>query len=332
MREFEYIEAIKRLVRRHSPAGLRVGIGDDAAVLRASRSPQVLSTDCQIEGVHFRFGWLTPQQAARRAVEAALSDLAAMGALPRALLAAIQLPLGFSDRKALAFARGLSAACRRHGIAFAGGNVAAYEGPFSVTLTVAGEIRSGSRPLLRSRGEPGHVIFATGLPGLARLGMEALKKKATLQPFLRKAVRAYTTPKAQLTEGTFLSRQPGVGAVIDLSDGLAGDLKHIALASGVGAELQFAPPKGFLEACSYLGLDPYESMLGPSDDYQLLFTVSRRWAERLKKSFQRRFRRKLLTLGRLTPGKGKITLVYPDGRRISVNAFSFEHLFGSKKP
>ncbi|HEX5633045.1 MAG TPA: thiamine-phosphate kinase, partial [Gemmatimonadales bacterium] len=162
--EFELLAkvraAVEGLGRGH---GVVVGIGDDCAVVRVPAGLQVLTTDTMVEGVHFRPAWLTPRELGVRAYRAAVSDVAAMGAIPRHALLSLELPSGgFDAADALSLVRGVAAEARRGGAALVGGNVSG--GPrLSLTVTVTGE--AVARPLLRRDAKPGDLVFVTGALG-----------------------------------------------------------------------------------------------------------------------------------------------------------------------
>lgn len=323
MREFSLIAAIRRMLPPPSGA-LLVGPGDDAAVLRTHGRPFVVSTDTQIEGVHFRSEWSPPGAQGARAVETALSDLAAMGARPEAVLLSLQLPSRMAAARVLSFVRGAAAQARSRACTLAGGNVAVCDGPFSATLTVLGEMPPKRAPCLRSAARAGHVILATGMPGLARLGLETLSRGVPPAGFLRRAVRRFLRPRACFEEVEFMLAHARLGAVIDLSDGLAGDLARVAEESGLGAVIDAPLDALFMSACHRLGLDPEECFLGPSDDYELLITCAPAHATLLKTRFAERFGRPLAALGCMTPGPG-IARHAPGGRPRRMQACSYEH-------
>jgi thiamine-monophosphate kinase len=327
MREFDFIAAIRRMLGPPRRPVL-VGVGDDAAVLAGSRRAEVVTTDTQIEGIHFRREWQPARSVGARAAEITLSDLAAMGARPRALFAALHLPFSIRARDALAVMRGIASAAERHACPVAGGNVAGYHGPLALTLTAIGELPAGRKAFLRSGARPGDGIFVTGPPGLARIGLETLQRTRRPVPrALRPAVRKYLEPRARFEEIEFLAASVRIGAVIDLSDGLAGDLGHVLEESEVGAELEPSVPSSYREACVLLGLDPMACMLGPSDDYELLFTAAKPLTEKLMQAFRRRFRRELWRVGRITKKRG-LWLRLPGGGLRVIEPRSYEHRFG----
>ncbi|HAK96842.1 MAG TPA: thiamine-phosphate kinase [Planctomycetes bacterium] len=323
MKEFALIKALRCMLPPPGP-GVAVGVGDDAAVLAPRGRPLAVTTDTQIEGVHFRSEWLAPAGIGGRALEVALSDLAAMGARPRAVVVALQLPDTLPGRSALAIMRGLIARARARRCDVLGGNIAVCGGPLALTLTALGELPPGAKAALRSAARPGERIYATGLPGRARLGFEALSRKAPPAPFLRAAIRKYLAPRACIEEMAFLRARVRLGAAIDISDGLAGDLGHILEESGAGARILLPAPDDFTCACAALGLDAEACMLGPSDDYEILFTARERHVAPLATAFARRFGRPLVPIGLITQERG-LWIADRAGRARRLVARSFEH-------
>lgn len=259
--EFGLIERIERLAGRARSAGVVLGIGDDAAILRlAAGEDLVVTTDAAVAGVHFRLDQEPPRLAGRRAAVGCLSDLAAMGARPLAMLLAFALPATTAAATALGLVRGVVHEARRAGAALVGGNVTRAR-EISLTLTALGAVRRG-RALRRDRGRAGDRLFVTGT-----LGRSALERA-------RGRVRA--AGAARITAGRRLAGVRGVGACIDLSDGLAADLWQLARASGVAARLDPARlplPAGFAAACRRAGHDPLRLALAGGEDYELLFSV-----------------------------------------------------------
>jgi thiamine-monophosphate kinase len=263
---------IDRIARIAGPAGrprgraVVLGIGDDAAVVRARPGEDlVATTDALVEGVHFRFATQGARAIGARALAVNLSDLAAMGARPLGALLALAAPPGLALRTALDLARGLVACGRRHACPLVGGNVTRAR-ETSLTVTALGAVTRG-RALLRSAARPGDRILVTGTLGGAALALARAE---------RRGARIAAAPEPRLRAGRILARTRGVGACIDLSDGLLADLGHVLEASGAGAELDVArlpAPRGFVAACRRLGLDPEELLLVGGEDYELLFTV-----------------------------------------------------------
>ncbi len=268
--EFSRIAALA--ARIGSPQrGVTLGIGDDAAILAPLAGGIVLSVDTAIEGVHFRRGWAPLRTLARRAVMAALSDLAAMGAAPRATLVALALPADIDDDAFLALVDGTADAARESGAALIGGNLASA-GELSITTTVVGE--AGARVLTRSGAQIGDAIYVTGVLGAAALGLAMLSRGDGDVSAGAEFIARWCTPTARLDDGRALI-SVGATACIDVSDGLAQDLGHLCAASAVSAriELSALPMLAGQRAQAHaLGLDAETLAIAGGEDYELVFT------------------------------------------------------------
>lgn len=289
--EFGLIDRIARMAGGSAPrAGVVVGIGDDAAVLRPPAGEDwVVTTDAAVEGVHFRLDQETPRTAGRRALVANLSDLAAMGARPLGFLFALALPSATAVSVPLGLVRGLLDVSRRYHCPLVGGNVSGA-GEISATITALGSVGRG-RALRRDRARAGDRIWLTG-----QVGASALERA-------RGRVRSVPVPR--LGAGKGLSRLPAMGACIDVSDGVVSDLGQICRASGVGAVLdpdRLPHRRGHEAACRRLGLDSRELLLAGGEDYELLFTL--RGPGPGQAALERRLGIPVAEVGRIVPGRG----------------------------
>jgi thiamine-monophosphate kinase len=201
------------------------GVGDDAAVLDVPAGERlVVSTDTSVEHVHFRREWLTPEEIGWRATTGALSDLAAMAARPLAVLWAATVPLGW--REALpSLAEGVGEAVRDAGAVIAGGDLTTGA-ELSLTLTVLG---TAAHPVTRAGARPGDAVYVTGALGGPLRALRALQRARA--PDADDRAR-FARPHARVTVGRWLAAH-GARALVDVSDGLAADLAHLAAASGV---------------------------------------------------------------------------------------------------
>lgn len=263
--EFGLIDRIARAAGRSGGSGVVLGIGDDAALLRLRRAEDaVLSTDALVEGVHFRWEWESPAHLGARALVAALSDLAAMGARPLGVTVALAAPPELALARVDGVVRGLLGAARRFGAPLVGGNVARAR-ETSLTLTALGAVARG-RALTRARARVGDRIYVTGTLGDAALAVARMAR----------GTRRRQLPEPRLAAGRALARMRGVGACIDVSDGLLADLGHLLRASRMGAELDVSKlpcSRGFEATCRRLGLDGSRLALSGGEDYELLFTI-----------------------------------------------------------
>ena len=269
-------------------------IGDDTAEL-AARGRLVVTVDQQIEGTHFASG-LDLATLGRRLLAVNLSDLAASGARPRWALLALGLPPETDPRPLI---DGLLAEAKRHGVILAGGDIA-HSPVLSASLTLLGDKPRGAASLGRDRARPGHNLWLGGPVGESALGCELVLRGAELrgkrvvlpeaedEDFLlkgktaaagRRAVARHLVPLPQLELGAWLAGLGRrAGAAIDVSDGLAKDLRRLCTASGVGAELDLrllrrAVVPEHEALATALGLDPIAVALAGGEDYVLLFTL-----------------------------------------------------------
>jgi thiamine-monophosphate kinase len=236
--EFLLIAELERQLSGSRTRAVELGIGDDAAVLRVGRERIVVSVDDQIEGVHFDLRWLSTLDVGYRSLQAAASDLAAMGAKPLAAVASLHVPRGFPQAKLRELARGQAQAARRLGCPVVGGNVA-RAATLSVTTTVLGRVK---KPLLRAGARAGDELWVLGELGLARAGLllhqQGLSVPSRLRAVARSARTAWARPEARIAAGQRLAGR--AHAVIDVSDGLAGDVRHLAAESRVKAVVEAA--------------------------------------------------------------------------------------------
>ncbi|MEO7195851.1 MAG: thiamine-phosphate kinase [Pseudonocardiaceae bacterium] len=252
---------------RRLPAGTLLGPGDDAAVLATPDGRVVVSTDVLVEGVHFRLDWSTPRQVGRKAVAANLADVAAMGAVPTALVVGLAVPGDTPVSTVDGLAAGMWEEAERAGAGLVGGDVVSCT-EIVVSVTVLGDLR-GRAPVTRSGARPGDVLGLCGRLGWSAAGLAVLRRglRAPLE-----VVGAHRVPEPPYSAGP-LAAEAGATAMIDISDGLLADVGHLAEASGVAIDIDAAAvpvAASVVEAASALGADLRHWVLTGGEDHALL--------------------------------------------------------------
>jgi thiamine-monophosphate kinase len=308
MNEFELIE---RLIQG-LPGNETVvaGAGDDCAVLDLGIPGRELlfKTDAVVEGVHFRPD-TPPTEVGHKALGRCLSDVAAMGGTPLAAVVTIGLPRGFEADRVEAIYDGMAKLARRYEVAIVGGETTANPGGTFISVAMLGSVERG-KAVLRSGAKAGDAIFVSG-----ELGGSIAGKHLTFEPRVR--------------ESQWLVTHFKVHAMLDLSDGLAGDLRHVLRASHAGAELlSSAIPisreaKRAAKAESW-GKPPLLAALTDGEDFEILFTVTSSAAVPVLDGWKKKFPNVRLTcIGKITKGEG-ITLRDKDGVR-PLSAHGYVH-------
>lgn len=312
------------LIRKAFPArgkNVILGIGDDAAVLRPGRTPLILTKDLLVEDVDFLRDRHPAFFIGRKSLSVNLSDIAAMGGTPRAALLGLGLPGGLDLEWIRAFLRGLAAAGRDYGVDLIGGDVSGSR-EIVVSVTVIGE----GAPLVTRRGaRPGDSVYVSGTLGDAALGFALIEAGASIRCRGAKAdlVKAFLDPAPQLALGRELARRGLASAMIDISDGLSVDLRHVAEESGAGAEIETAALPLSAGMRAWGGENPLHHALHGGEDFQLLFTV--RPSPRNDAALAALAKRYLLTrIGRIIEKK-RIFAVDAAGRRMPLPARGYEH-------
>lgn len=263
--EFSFIESIKKQVK--VPLNCE-GIGDDCAVIRLDEtSGQVITTDMLVEGVHFLKDKISPYQLGRKSVAVNLSDIAAMGAFPNAIFLSLSIPKGISNEWLDEFIKGVLS----WNVPLLGGDTTASLRDIVINITACGVI-DYKKIKRRSGAKVGDTIFVTGTLGESVAGLKALQKGID-NPIL---INAHNDPKPHIIQGCELGKSTKVHSMMDVSDGIASDLKHILKASNVNATIDTAkiPLTNTLsDFCKSQNINALELALSGGEDYVLLFTA-----------------------------------------------------------
>ncbi len=332
--EDKIIDRIRRRLPSLARGALRLGIGDDAAVLRLSHGHEwVVTCDQFLENVHFLADVYPPEAVGYKALARATSDLAAMGARPRVFLLSLMLPASRTGVWLDRVAAGMAQAARQLGLTLAGGDTARSPDMHAMAafgLSIMGDIETG-RAVRRDGARPGDAIFITGVPGAAELGLTLLLHSAKTGSAIPKRWRPLLVPQFYpqpcIELGRWLARQQLPSAMMDVSDGLSTDLLRLCRASGLGARIEektipsVGVPRDLPANAAGQRLDALKLALDGGEDYGLLFTVPRRRAARIPSVFRGV---RITRIGEIMPQR-RVTVVSEGGREWRLERGGWDH-------
>ncbi|MGH7953934.1 MAG: thiamine-phosphate kinase [Limisphaerales bacterium] len=306
MNEFELIARLTKSL----PANESVvaGAGDDCAVLDFGLPEKLFlfKTDAVVEGIHFDTK-TPPEKIGRKALARCLSDIAAMAGTPAAALATIALPENFDPKFVEKIYDGMNTLAREHGVAIVGGETTTNPERILISVALLGTV-GREEPIFRSGAKIGDAIFVTG-----ELGGSLAGRHLDFEP--------------RLTEARWLAEHFPIHAMIDLSDGLAGDLRRILKASGVGAELlktaiPISRAAKLLAKTSPSAKPPVLAALTNGEDFELLFTVASRGTVKLADAWKKRFPKlKLSCIGKIVAGEGILLRDKTGSQKFNANGY-----------
>jgi len=280
------VKRSRSLQSREFRQSVPLGIGDDAALFRPKPGHEtVLTCDWFLEGTHFLRAKHPPDAVGWKCLARAVSDIAAMGGIPRCFLLSLALPETHSGRWLELFLGGLRRASHKFRCALAGGDTT-RRNEILISVTVVGELPRG-HAVRRSRARQGELLYVSGMLGEAELGLQSLRRTKGLALRKNPILNKHLYPEPRLALGRWLAREKIATAMMDLSDGLSSDLARLCAASGVGALLEIGkiPQPRIPHDFSGNSADPLELALHGGDDYELLFTVPPSKAKLLPKIF-----------------------------------------------
>lgn len=297
---------ISRLAKKLSPLPKGVlGIGDDCAVVpKDSKHDWLLSADTLVEGTHFLMDRISPKDLGHKVCAVNLSDIAAMGGTPRFCLLNLSLPKGLELEWIDEFFSGFQALAEKHGALLIGGDTTGSQHGLFVNVTVIGEVAKG-QAMLRSTAQEDDLLCLTHPLGASSAGLHCVLNGQDIPEL----IQAHYRPEPAIEEGQWLAEQPGVHALMDLSDGLYSDLQRLREASqcDVSLDLRALPiDERVTRHAPELALSAEEVALFGGEDYGLLFSVDKNSLTTLSADFGERFGRPLVPIGKVTaPGQGE---------------------------
>ncbi|HBO18783.1 MAG TPA: thiamine-phosphate kinase [Methylophilaceae bacterium] len=309
--EFEIIERYFKKKMKQTA----LGVGDDAAMIHVRNNYQLaISSDMLIENIHFLKN-TNPSHLGWKSLAVNLSDIAAMGAIPKWATLSISLPK-INHTWLKKFSKGFFKCADKFGIDLIGGDTT--KGPLSISITIMGESKK-DEALLRSGAKINDDIWVTGQLGLASMGLANLQGQLKLPPRIKmKCIRALEIPTPKTFLGSYLSRY--ANSCIDISDGLIQDLRHILKASKVGASLLLndIPCEKFIHTSKQ-----YQFVLNGGDDYELLFTAAKKNRPFIKK-IAKKTNTPVTMIGNITKKKA-LNILSEQGKSIKFNPKGFDH-------
>jgi thiamine-monophosphate kinase len=300
------------------------GIGDDVAVIAMPDKVLLATTDILIEGIHFDLSWIDPFRLGKKALIVNLSDIAAMGGIPKYFLISLGLPKHLSLSFISSFYRGLKEGAKRFQVNLIGGDTSLSQ-KIVINICLLGEGKK--RDLLFRRGaRVGNDLFVTGTLGDAALGLKILQKKGgTARP--KGLIEKHLSPSPRVELGQAIARHRLATAMIDVSDGLLIDTTHLLKESGVGARIweDRIPLSSSYQKWIYsYSKNPYQIALAGGEDYELLFTS---WPKARKKisSLAHSLNIPMTWIGEILPQEKGFHIIRRDGKEYTPSRLGFEH-------
>ncbi len=319
--EFALIELVKEKVFTKDKQVI-VNIGDDAAVIRSTPNRLLIfTTDTLVEKIHFDLRYFTLEEVGWKAMAANLSDIAAMGGLPKYVLVTVGLPKSVKSQDVLQLYRGMNRIAKRYDCKIVGGDTTRVPQDLFITIALLGEVEKG-RFTTRNGAKKGDLICVTGNLGESQAGLEYLKKHGRSRLPL---VQKHLTPYPRIHEARTLVRGLKINSMIDISDGLSSELFHIAEESHLGAVIDEAKlpvsPK-CVKLASLLNLSPLSLALSSGEEYELLFTINKKEITKLN-----RMKKKLRisVIGEMVDRREGVKLVRRSGRVGILKKTGFVH-------
>ncbi|GAB4537518.1 MAG: thiamine-phosphate kinase [Thermodesulfovibrionia bacterium] len=311
--EFGLIKRIERLCKKGSK-GLIVGMGDDCAVIKPTNGFTLITSDMLIEGIHFDLKYTDLYQLGYKAIAVNISDVLAMGGMPRFFMLDIGIPEGFDSKDIEEIYEGITELAERFGVRIIGGDTSLSLNGLLLSGILIGE---AERPIMRKGARVGDGIFVTGMLGDSAMGLELLRMGERLHSRQRPSI-SYLIKRHLTPEPCAVINTNGITSMIDISDGLLIDLSHICDESGVGAMIY----KGciplsdeLISVANGLNKDPYQFALRGGEDYVLLFT-------------SHQDRRDAIRIGEIIR-KGRY-IIDEKGRRVPFKSEGYEHFKDSE--
>tara|TARA_B100000315_G_scaffold138699_1_gene127769 strand:- start:6433 stop:7431 length:999 start_codon:yes stop_codon:yes gene_type:complete len=321
--EFGLIEKLRRKIRKPSHR-VKLGPGDDCAVVAPPDQDILMTSDTLIEDVHFDLHYVSPEMLGKKSIVVNLSDIAAMGGSPLYILISLGIPISTSVEFVEKLYVGFESMAKKYNCNIIGGDISNSTNGLIISITVVGEIKKNI--LIRRAGARiRDKIFVTGTLGNSAAGLEILKRPNSVKK--NKLIEDHLCPKPRLIEGKILAEKIAVSAMIDLSDGLASDLKRICEESKCGARIylnKIPLSHGLRRFKKSLNKNILDYALYGGEDYELLFTIKGKKIPQLQKGW-RKMKIPITNIGEILDKRHGIILVSHDGKEKTLSKRGYDH-------
>ncbi|MDG5800011.1 thiamine-phosphate kinase [Marinilabiliaceae bacterium ANBcel2] len=326
--EFGFIKSFAKKFDKLIPPGGH-GIGDDCAIIPISENrDMVISSDMLVEDVHFIKEKSSPEDLGYKSLAVNLSDIAAMGAKPTSSFLSFAIPRTFTTEYLDKFIEGYYNLSEKFNIPLMGGDTTSSPDKFVINITVTGVIDKG-KAKLRSMAQEGDIIAVTDFLGDSAAGLHAILHSNDKNS--KHLINRHNRPEPYLMQSQWLCEQPGVNAMMDISDGIGSDINHILNSSNKGAVIkteQIPISSHLKEYCKQYKTDPLEFAISGGEDYSLLLTANENSFKQIAKEYNRNFKTTLFPIGKITSKNEPVWTL--NNKAIKKESGGFNHFFDSK--
>lgn len=324
--EFGFIERFS-LLFKDLVKDTEVGIGDDCAIIPANdHEDWLITTDLLMEEVHFLRNSITPVQLGYKSLAVNLSDIASMGGTPVGSFLSMAIPEDIEVEYLDDFMKGYHQLSAAYQTPLLGGDTTRSVKYLAINICAIGKCAKG-KARKRNMAKTGDAICVTGYLGDSAGGLQVLLNKLTSSANHDYLLGKHHQPEPRLKEGLLLAGDPAVHAMMDISDGIASDLKHILKASGVSAKIrtELLPlSRQLIQTAKEQNWNALELAVGGGEDYELLFTVEENKFDSLNKKFQNELGKPIIKIGQILPGNPEI-LWFNEDKEINLSGTGFNH-------
>lgn len=306
--EFGLIKNFSKQFLENLPKNV-TGIGDDCSIVPLNNTEsQLVTTDMLIEDIHFIKENISAKELGYKSLAVNLSDIAAMGGTPQWAHLSLGLPVSTEVKWIKDFFSGVSDLAEKYNVKLLGGDTTKSPDKIAINFTISGKCRN-EEIKKRSSAQTGDIICVTDYLGNSAAGLQTFLKNTPTNNDIQYLQNKHNKPEPHIFEGRFLAKSPGTNAMMDISDGIGSDIKHILNASGCGAEIQIDklplsdPLSNITKEFKW---DIINLALSKGEDYILLVTINKDQFEKIATEFQNKFEKPLYNIGQITDQKDQL--------------------------